>query len=95
MTISGGEADGVTVEVVNRRPVAAGGAAPGSGGPGRPGGTGVLLGGAFDAEPTPDGGWRCARGCRGRPASAGERGGAAVIRALIVDDEALVRAGCG
>ena len=59
VTISGGEADGVTVEVVNRRPVAAGALLPGSGS----GLVGleervVLLGGAFDAEPTPDGGWR-------------------------------------
>src|SRR6185436_15581357 len=61
VTITGDPARGVSVEVVNQRPVAADALLPGSGA----GLAGLrervtLVGGSLDAGPTPAGGWRVA-----------------------------------
>jgi len=61
VSVTGDEQRGVTVEVVNRRPVASAALLPGSG-------VGLLglrervslVGGTLDAGPSPDGGWRLA-----------------------------------
>lgn len=69
--ITGDGARGVTVEVVNRRPVASAALLPGSG-------TGLLglrerlalVGGTLESGPCPDGGWRVVAWLPGAPASA-------------------------